>query len=141
MAGIYLSDSWPVTQTTSLGGRDYGTSDQILRTSATVVGIYLSDSWPVTQTRGLCGKDYCTPDQILRTSATVVGIYLSDSWSVTQTRGLGGRDYGTPGQVLRTCSDILTHGHAAQFPGAHDHRGIMLIYECCIQHAILMFEH
>jgi len=28
---IYLSDSWPVTQTTSLGGRDYGTPGQILR--------------------------------------------------------------------------------------------------------------
>ena len=72
MAGIYLSDSWPVTQTRGLGGKDYGTPDQILRTSATVVGIYLSDSWPVTQIRGLGGRDYGTPGQTLRTCSAIL---------------------------------------------------------------------
>jgi hypothetical protein len=37
MAGIYLSDSWPVTQIRGLGGRDYGTPGQVLRTCSAIL--------------------------------------------------------------------------------------------------------
>jgi len=31
-------------------------------------------------------------------------------------------------------SAVYTHGHVGQLPGAHEHRGAMLIYVCCVQH-------